>query len=290
MCALRFVEAKHSQKHHGAHVRAAILKRISSDLKQTEKMAVKLRKKEKVNPVELHDFRIGLRRLQASAHILRQVHGSADVRPTLSMVKRLLKATGRLRAEQVLPQMLPNKFKKSESSGFIRERAGLVELLEARLPANFKKYLPDDFEESSRHLILDPLSEVANKKFRRRTDVMIKTDCKHLKSMILKLNKHKKDVEFQHKLRIRAKRLGYVLELLSPELRPYVRKVELLIKENQKVFGSLHDLDFAIKSVGKGSPSLKASDQRSLIRALKDKRPRMLKKALKKGYKLAKKL
>jgi CHAD domain-containing protein len=287
---MHFIENKKSRKHSQDPMRATVLKKISSDIRQTEKMADKLMQNKHVDATELHDFRVGLRRIQASARILRQVNGKARVQPTLGMVKSLLKVTSALRAEQVLPEILPAKAQAVEFHDLIQGRAHILATLEVALPSDFEKYLPENFGDSIRHLVLEPLSDVASKKLRKNAEVMVERDCQRLKMMALKLGKHKTDVRFQHKLRIRAKRLGYVLELLEPALLPHAHKIESLIRQNQKVLGSLHDLDCAIKKIGKGSPRLKVAEQQSLLKQLKDERPSMLKKALKKGNKLAKKL
>jgi CHAD domain-containing protein len=287
---MHFIENKKGHKHFQAQTRASVLKRIESDIKQTENVADKLRKNKHVDARELHNFRVGLRRIQASVRVLGQVNDDARIQPTLEMVKNLLKVTSALRAEQVLPKMLHVQNQGVGPLDLMQGRARILAELEGALAGDFEKYLPQDFGDSIRQLVLEPFSDVASKKFKKRAEALVERDCHRLKAMALKLGKHKLDVGFQHKLRIRAKRLGYILELLEPELRPKVHKIESLIKQNQKVFGSLHDLDCAIEEIGRGSPRLKVAEQQSLLKHLRNERPAMLQKALKKGRRLAKNL
>ena len=285
---MRFIENENIHK--PKHMRARIQKRIASEVKQAEKLGDKLRTSDRINSEVLHEFRISLRKIQASARILHQVDGRAQVHSTLIRVKNLLKATGLLRAEHTLPKVFSSKRQKSDSHSLIRVRRPVLLALETRLNSNLEKYLPHNFGGSIRHQILEPLAEVGNMKFRRRTEGLIERDCKRLRSMTVKLKNQKAGVKFYHKLRIRAKKLGYVLEILEPELKPHVRKISHLIKKNQKVFGRLHDLDSVIKMLRGSRSHLKVSDRRTLSKQLKHERPGLLKKALAEGNKLTKKL
>jgi CHAD domain-containing protein len=287
MCVLRFVENEIRHKPSPSRKRAKFQSRVASDINQTQKLADELRRSDPVNAKVLHDFRIGLRRIQASARILREVNGKAQVHSTLTRIKNLLKATGPLRAEQVLPKVFSAKAQKIMPRRLSLERRRVLSALDARLTSNWENYLPKNFGNSIRHLILEPLAEVGNKRLRRRIEGMVKRDCRRLRSIIIKLKKHKSDVKFQHKLRIRAKQLGYVLELMVPKVRPRVRKIELFTKRNQKIFGRLHDLDCAIDTLEHAPRSLKSSGHKLLVRQLRDERPIMLKKALKEAHKLA---
>jgi CHAD domain-containing protein len=258
-----------------------VMNRIETRIQETEKITNKFKKSNQLDKTELHRLRIGLRRLQASVHILHSVDANSYVHPMMALLKTLLKETGKVRDEQTLSDLIPIQAQTPEFSHWIGRRETVLAKLERKLPSILQKQIPPEFGETNRHSILAPLSTISGKKFCKHTLRMVEKDCKQLRSLARKLKKHKQDPKFLHGFRVKTKRLRYALELLQPVLPPHLSKLKKLVERNQYSFGKLHDVDFAIKNLKPRSP---------LLKALKTRRDNLLDHALVEGHHLGKKL
>ncbi|MDR3607095.1 MAG: CHAD domain-containing protein [Oligoflexia bacterium] len=273
-------------------MRKKVFKRIEKRIDDAEKAVRTLRRGRKSRPVDaeaLHVFRIGLRRIEASARILRSVDKKARVEPTLVTIKKLLGSTGGIRDEEVLPEVLPPELSSPEFRDWVHRRGRVLLEREARLSATLDRYLPRGFVLSSQRAILAPFSRIKGKALAKRAKAMIRKDCRRLKSMSSKLEKNKRDERFLHKYRVRSKRLGYVLDLMKPVLPTEIRQLRRLAVLNQTQFGRLHDLDAAIELL-EGDARLIPPERDRLSRQLREVRKEFLKRALKCGNRLGKEL
>jgi CHAD domain-containing protein len=256
-----------------------VLKRIEHRISQTEQIANKFRDSNQLSKTDLHHLRIGLRRIQASVHILHSIDAKAYVHPMMLMLKSLLKETGKVRDEQTLTELIPIQAQTLDFTHWIGRRESVLAKLEQKLPAILQKRIPPEFGNSSRHSILQPISTLSDKKFCKETLAMVERDYKHLRSTAKKLSRHEDDPKFLHGFRIKAKRLRYALELLHPVLPPHLSKLKKQIEKNQNSFGKLHDVDYAIEKLKPHSP---------LLKELKVRRQRLLHHALAQAHHLEK--
>jgi CHAD domain-containing protein len=258
---------------------AAFLKRVAADINQIDKVVVRLHAEEDITVGELHDFRVGLRRLQASAYILRGVGKSEGVESVLDMIATVLAETGKIRDEQVLSKAIPAKLRTSDYNNWLRKRArthvssdmGVLRLVGATLPYAFKR--------SMSGLIVNPISEVAEKKLFKRIEKLIGEDCMKLKIMASRIQNEKSTLKSLHKFRVRAKRLRYVLELVRPELGSKSIKVQNLVEKVQTSFGQLHDLDTAMSTLNCDANEMKKKARNHLLKKIKVGRVGLLAKA-----------
>jgi hypothetical protein len=75
------------------------------------------------------------------------------------------------------------------------------------------------------------------------------------------------DAEALHDMRIAAKRLRYVLELMAFCLGPYAAKAARRMRELQDIIGAIHDCDVLAPQVHADIAALRAADARELAAA-----------------------
>lgn len=250
-----------------------IVRQISSEVRKSQQLANHLRRHPNDRQSSIHDFRVSLRKVQASANILKSIENKPEVSATLKKVKRLLKATSKIRDEQVLQQILrqANPHHRSFPSDSVGE-------------------LPIVLQKNALGTLSHVTPLVRSAQFHQQTRVLIEKKCKQLRSMAKKVKKHEDDAHFLHRYRIRAKKLRYILELLDSELAPPLRALKSDLKKTQADFGKVHDYDRAIQILKSPSLVFSDSERKQLKKYIRIKRDKLIASALQTGQQLAKKL
>ena len=224
-----------------------IASRMASEILHAKKLAEQLRHQRGAKKDDLHQLRVSLRKIEASAKILKEAQN-------LKQAKRILKKTGKFRDEEVIPKVLHPKAQPPAS----HTEPQLKTILEENTLTDLKHETPT----------------VKDKKFIKQAKALIKKRRKRLKAMASKLKKHKDDPRFLHHFRIQTKRLRYILDLLEPELKAGPQRLKDHLRKSQNAFGELHDLDRAMESLQNPSPAL--------LKRIRRQRSKSLKHALKK--------
>jgi CHAD domain-containing protein len=248
-----------------------VLNSIVTEFQETQDLILRIQSQKKVNSNDLHAFRIGLRKIEASLRIVHRVNRKLPPNPALIQIRNLLKNTGAARNEEALVELIRKRKGHPEIQDWVKTRSTVLTKLESKLPLIIAKDSSKNLSEVAKVSLITPLAGMSCSKFTKKAKFMIKEDCQKLIKMTSKLNQNKNNMKYLHGFRIQAKKLRYVLEQLEPLLGHHSKKIKSLVEKNQGSFGRLHDLDSALilaKSHSKVSESLLADRKRTLKHAL----------------------
>jgi CHAD domain-containing protein len=228
------------------------------------------------DPEAIHDLRVAIRRLRTALRPARRVYGKRRIREISSDLGRFAQATGALRDEEVLREILgalelPARAR-AELDAWLSQRSrqersrrrAVVALIAARGEDGAGAQLGPTLARLERRLAhRDPREIPAATLAEEATFAAIAgvRELAHAPST---------DASAMHALRIRFKRLRYTAELFAPVLPAPVAALSKPAARMQKRLGELHDLDEALVRVGRArslSEPAAAAVRRALVRA-----------------------
>jgi CHAD domain-containing protein len=228
------------------------------------------------DPEAIHDLRVALRRLRTALRPARRVYGKRCLREISGDLRRFAQATGALRDEEVLREVLgalelPPRARAELDAWLSRRsrqerarRRAVVALLAAKdaeppgrpLGATLTRLERRLGRNDPRELPAATLAEEAT-----FTAIAGVRELSHAPAT---------DATAMHALRIRFKRLRYTAELFAPVLPGPAAALAKPSARMQKRLGELHDLDEALVRVGRArslSEPTVAALRRALVRA-----------------------
>ncbi len=228
------------------------------------------------DPEAIHDLRVAIRRLRTALRPARRVYGKRRIREISGHLGRFAQATGALRDEEVLRELLggleiPARAR-AELDAWLSQRSrqersrrrAVVALLAAKdgepsdppLRATLTRLERQLGRREPRDIPAATLAEEAT--FAAIAGVRELADALPT------------DAPAMHALRIRFKRLRYTAELFAPALPGPAAALAKPAARMQKRLGELHDLDEALVRVGRArslSEPAVAAVRRALVRA-----------------------
>jgi CHAD domain-containing protein len=252
--------------------RSKYLDNVRSAILEAEEMAINIRSSKDFAKTDWRRLRVSIRRLDACKSLLGEMSGFRSNNSRLRSASAILKATGRIRDEQVLLATIPKKDRTADVGRPLEQFSDTVLGTQESLMAKIKSTFDSTFILSLNRSLLMPLSSISAADFHLPVNRMIERRCRHLKSMASKVQTAKSDSKLLHRFRIRAKKLRYLLKIVNPELRSSVRLFEPVIEEIQNAFGRLHDINTAFDAVKYGSSKIKKSSREKLLGRLKKER------------------
>jgi CHAD domain-containing protein len=240
-------------------------------------------KREAGDPEAIHDLRVAIRRLRTALRPARRVYGKRSIREIGSDLGRFAQATGALRDEEVLREILgalelPARAR-TELDGWLWQRARQER---ARRRAIVTLLMTTDEEGRGRPgpLHAPPLGATLARLERR----LGRSDPREIPAGTLAeeatfaaiaavrdlAGAPLTDAPAMHTLRVRFKRLRYTAELFAPALGEPAAALAKPAARMQKRLGELHDLDEALVRIGRArslSEPAVAAVRRALVRA-----------------------
>jgi CHAD domain-containing protein len=213
----------------------------------------------------VHDFRVALRRTRTVLEVGREVFGRFHANEVRSALREVHRATGALRDEEVLLELLASLSVdrpdvKAWTEGRVRR--------ERRLRTALRRRIREGDVDRGRRL-LDAMLAFRTKpsrdrrvtKFARRAVEDARREVDRRRSGPLH------DPEALHQLRIAYKRLRYTIETFEGMLQPELASLVQTATRFQSKLGKLHDIDMALEVV-RGARSLGDPGREALLAAL----------------------
>jgi CHAD domain-containing protein len=200
----------------------------------------------------VHDLRVAIRRLLSLYQTLLILDDSAEMNAAVKQLKRLLQPLGQYRDLLLQSERLKREAKKS-ADGIKKYRAYLQYQIGKNKPKVSKILVDFELDKfNGKHNIRFP-------KYPSQQDIDWYRIIQQAVEKIMQLEKNvfkKLAIEDFHKMRIRIKRLRYLLEILLG-LVPRIRKshVKSLVRL-QSLMGDIHDMDLLAMDLLKFSQSL----------------------------------
>jgi CHAD domain-containing protein len=251
------------------------------------------RDREGGDPEAIHDLRVAIRRLRTALRPARRVYGKRRLRQIGGDLGRFAQATGALRDEEVLREILgalelPARARRELDAWLARRarqerarRRAVVALLTAGGPGRRAARPPGAPDEDRGRGPEGPTLAAALARLERRLG---RRGPRHIPAATLAeeatfaaiagvrelSDALPSDAAAMHALRIRFKRLRYTAELFAPVLPDPAAALAKPAARMQKRLGELHDLDEALVRVARArslSDPAAAAVRRALVRA-----------------------
>jgi CHAD domain-containing protein len=231
------------------------------------------------DPEAVHDLRVALRRLRTILRALGPVYGERRVRRLRRGLGRVADATGLLRDEEVLQELvarltLPEDVRAEVAAWLVsrgpverRLRREVVLLLRERAEGETLVSFLDELSARLDALDAEPAATLGAQAL--AWDAMRRVVGEVAKGLDGSLS----DPEEMHSLRICEKRLRYTAELFAELLGEDGERLQKSATRMQKRLGDLHDVDFALERLERAR-GLSEAARRALLSALTEARLR----------------
>lgn len=230
---------------------------------------------EPANEEAVHDFRVALRRTRTLLEVGRPVFGRFHADEVRNALRDVQRATGALRDEEVLLELLASIDGLAGDSNHPPPYAGNVQAWidsrrrrERRLRSALRRKVREGELDRGRYLLaalvafrIKPSRDRRVTKFARRAVDEARREVEHRRRAPMD------DPEALHDLRIACKRLRYTVEAFESVLPPALVELAQTATRLQNRLGRLHDVDLAIASV-KGARQLLDVARDGLLGAL----------------------
>lgn len=228
------------------------------------------------DPEAVHDLRVAIRRLRSILKPVRRVYGKGAVDAVRNALKGVADATGELRDEEVLTQLvadltLPPEWSEARAS-WLAARAPRLPELRARLLASLRSGDALLAAAALASLLDRP---VQPRRDRQREMFALKAVNK-ARAAVDRLSEVSIENEAGlHQLRILYKRLRYLVEAFEGALPPAQASMAKSSARYQKWLGDIHDLDIA-RMVIAADTSLADAEKAAFFGALAASRERAI--------------
>ncbi len=243
----------------------------------------------------IHDLRVALRRLRTALRPARRLYGKRRVREISAELQRFARATGALRDEEVLREMLtalelPARAKK-ELDAWLKRRArqerarrrhavALIAMGSSPTRPHAEPSAPADPSLDETLARLE--RRLGHRRAHARPDGARALGEEALAAaeaaVDALLDGHVHDAQAMHALRIAYKRLRYAAEIFAPLLGERAAAVAASSARMQKRLGELHDLEQAMVRISRARAlpaGTRAPVEKALERARKRQRERV---------------
>lgn len=231
------------------------------------------------DPEAVHDLRVALRRLRTILRALGPVYGERRIRRLRRGLGRVADATGLLRDEEVLHELVASLSLPEAVRGDIAAWLARRRPVERRLRREVVELLREREQGVTLAGLLDELSERLDgldgaPEPTLGAEVLAWDAMRRVVGDVAKgLDGSVSDPEEMHALRICEKRLRYTAELFSELLGEDGERLQKSATRMQKRLGDLHDVDFALERLDRAR-ALSEPARQALREALTEARSR----------------
>lgn len=193
----------------------------------------------------VHDLRTALRRVETRSRILQKRLRKKELGDYLSLSKRLLKSTTKIRDLDIIKDQLSQEHHLSNDDSLIKE----INARRKKLVPKSKK-LSRKLERSKPEISSDDIKET---KLHKKSQKLVSKLDRNITSLLPLVLKGPDRLEELHFLRMNCKKLRYILEATHSD----PKRIKTLVNW-QNYLGKIHDYDVAVEYLSgvKSTPAL----------------------------------